>query len=205
MFTGIVKGKFPVTFLEKFPHLIRYGVELPSTLLHNLEIGASVSIDGVCQTVTAIKDNVVYFDAIKETLERTNFFQLKLCDYVNVERSLTVGSELGGHLLSGHIYTTAKILNIDETNGYDLLLEIDPQLIKYVIEKGYIALNGISLTIGKVYTNSFFIHLIPETLKITNIKDKKIGDLLNVEFDSQTQIIIHTIEQILPAYLNKLR
>ena len=162
-----------------------------------LEIGASVSLDGVCLTVVSIDENIVHFDIIKETLNRTTLGNIKSGDNVNVERSLKVGDELGGHILSGHVLTTAKILERVENEGsIDLLIENKEEFSDYILQKGYVAIDGMSLTIGRVTEDYFSLHIIPETLRVTTIKSKSEGDRVNIEIDSRTQAIVDTIRNM---------
>ena len=115
-------------------------------------------------------------------------------DIVNIERSLKFGDELGGHILSGHIMTKACILEIkNKGEGADIIIEIPEDVKPFIMEKGYIAIDGISLTIGSVSDDSFELHIIPETLRVTTIGQKKVGEFVNIEIDSQTQSIVQTI------------
>jgi riboflavin synthase len=162
-----------------------------------LKIGASVSIDGVCLTVTSIEHDLVSFDVIQETVTRTTLGALQIGDSVNIERSLKFGDEIGGHLLSGHIMATGLISERTELGGGLNLSVIAPLSIeKYLQEKGYIAVDGISLTVGEVENSRFNLHLIPETIRQTTIGSKQIGDAVNLEIDSTTQTIIATVERM---------
>lgn len=194
MFTGIVKGVFPVSSVQN-EGILRYAVAMPENLREGLEIGASVSIDGVCQTVVKIEGDHVYFDAIEETLRVTTLNGLQEGDQVNVERSLRMGDEVGGHLLSGHVIDTAQILEKIEEKGETIIrFAVSEGLKKYLFAKGYVAIDGISLTI--VGIDPLSVHLIPETLKMTTLGFKKPGDLVNIEIDQQTQVIVETIERM---------
>ena len=202
MFTGIVQKSVPISFVEHTPTLSRYAVHLPHELLDDLKIGASVSINGCCQTVVAIKENNVYFEAIAETLRCTNIPTFKIDTLVNVEHSTKFGDEIGGHLLSGHIIGTATISHIVANNAGEhvLTLTCNTAWMKYILYKGYIALNGASLTVQTVDSKGHFtVHLIPETLRITTFNKAQIGDLVNIEVDSQTQAIVDTVERVLAA------
>ena len=136
----------------------------------------------------------VCFDAIEETLDRTTLGELNQGHMVNVERSLRMGDELGGHILSGHVMTTAKIIGrIERGEGLDLLVENPIQARPYILEKGFIAIDGMSLTIGEVSDESFALHIIPETLRITTIGGKGVSDNVNIEIDSRTQAVVETV------------
>ena len=119
-------------------------------------------------------------------------------DIVNIERSLKFGDEIGGHLLSGHIIATGLVNEkIDSGEGMDLSIIAPPSIEKYLIEKGYVAIDGISLTIGEVSNSRFNLHIIPETMKQTKIASKQVGDAVNIEIDSTTQTIVSTVERII--------
>ena len=171
-------------------------IKLPN--VKNLAIGASVSINGVCLTVVSLNSNVVQFDIIDETLERTNLGDISVGDYVNIERSLKFGDEVGGHVLSGHIFATG-IINSKAKKGDQMRLSIlaPPSIQKYLIEKGYVAIDGISLTVGEIKDGCFDLHIIPETMRLTILDSKEVGDIVNIEIDSNTQLIVETIERLL--------
>ena len=196
MFTGIVSGISSVQSVEDKGIFWAISVDL-GRFKEGLEIGASVSLDGVCLTVVSIDENIVYFDIIEETLNRTTLGNIKSGDIVNVERSLKVGDELGGHILSGHVLTTAKIMEKVENEGsINLLIENKEEFSDYILQKGYVAIDGMSLTIGRVTEDYFSLHIIPETLRVTTIKSKSEGDSVNVEIDSKTQAIVDTIRNM---------
>ena len=193
MFTGIVAGTAKITRIIEKKEIRSFSIDL-GPYLENLTVGASVSIDGVCLTVVSINGDIVDFDVIDETLRRTTMSMKEEGDNVNIERSLKFGDELGGHILSGHIMTKARILEIeDKGEGMDIIIEIPDDVNPYIMEKGYIAIDGISLTIGPVSNNSFELHIIPETLRVTTIGQKDVGEFVNLEIDSQTQSIVQTI------------
>ena len=195
MFTGIVAGTSPIINVEQKDIVRSLTLNLEGFVM-GLEIGASVSLDGVCMTVVSIDGNLVTFDAIEETLNRTTLGKLGVGSLVNIERSLKMGDELGGHIISGHVLTTAKILQIvNKGEGIDMMIENPPEVNQYILEKGYISIDGMSLTIGKVSEDNFSLHIIPETLRITTIGQKNIGDYVNIEIDSRTQAIVDTIRK----------
>ena len=196
MFTGIVQGIASVTMASQGESITKVSIELPDT--KELQIGASVSIDGVCLTATSINDSIVDFDIIEETLHRTTLGELEAGSQVNFERALRFGDELGGHLLSGHVMSAGLIHSIKENGeGKDITIIAPPSLQKYIIEKGFVAIDGISLTVGAVQSNIFNLHLIPETLRMTTLGAKNEGDAVNFEIDSNTQTIVSTVERIL--------
>jgi riboflavin synthase len=196
VFTGIVEGLAQVVSIEKNEGLWTFRISLPN--IEGLVRGASVAINGVCLTATDITTETVAFDVIQETLQRTNLSTLSAGSVVNTERSLKMGDELGGHLLSGHIMDQGTIVSHTPVgSGLDLTLEAPSHLIKYIHEKGYIGLNGASLTIGEVAGNRFNIHLIPETLHLTTFGNCVSGDSINIEIDSMTQTIVATVERMM--------
>ena len=193
MFTGIVAASCEVVATEQGEEVRSIVVDL-SGYDDELEIGASVAIDGVCMTVVSSTDGHVLFEAIPETLDRTTIGFLKQGSRVNIERSLRMGDELGGHILSGHIMSTARILQrTQKGEGIDLLIEHQADTKPYILEKGYVAVDGMSLTVGEVQSDGFNLHIIPETLRITTIGAKTEGDLVNIEVDSRTQAVVDTI------------
>ena len=193
MFTGIVAGTAPIVDIGGDDSVRTFSVDL-NGFDSDLEIGASVSLDGVCMTVVDIKNGIVSFDAISETLERTTLSNRMVGDLLNVERSLRFGDELGGHILSGHIIGTAEILKREEVgDGVDFLITIPDGCNQFILEKGYIAVDGMSLTIGNCDEDCFFLHIIPETLRITSIGNKSKGDLVNIEIDSRTQAMVEAM------------
>ncbi|MEL0267926.1 MAG: riboflavin synthase subunit alpha [Euryarchaeota archaeon] len=196
MFTGIVAASCEVVSTDQGEEVRSIVVDL-SGYDDDLEIGASVAIDGVCMTVVSSLDGHVRFEAIPETLERTTIGLLKQGSQVNIERSLRMGDELGGHILSGHVMTTARILQrTQKGEGIDLLIEHQVETKPYILEKGYVAIDGMSLTIGEVEGEGFNLHIIPETLRITTIGAKAEGDLVNIEVDSRTQAVVDTIRSM---------
>jgi riboflavin synthase len=209
MFTGIVQGTAPITSLTPKTGLTSFSIDLAHISdTSTLTLGASVSINGVCLTVTHIDGSIAHFDAIAETLRLTTLSQLKPGDLVNVERAASFGQEIGGHLLSGHISATASVTSITTPeNNYIITLEHDPALSKYILHKGYIGLHGASLTIVKPdpLAHSFQVHLIPETLRQTTFASLKPGDLINVELDTQTVAIVDTAERIIAQHLKNLQ
>ena len=199
MFTGIVAGTGTIAKISG-SDVIRIVIDFNSVSTDNLEKGASVSIDGICLTVVEIDSPKIAFDVIPETLRKTTLGEKSVGSKVNLERALKMGDELGGHLLSGHILGTGKITRRKSGNNHlDLEVKCPVTILKYVQEKGYIAIDGISLTIGEVSSSGFDLHLIPETISLTTIGDKEVGDTVNIEIDSMTQTIVSTVERILEA------
>ncbi|MCB5308193.1 riboflavin synthase subunit alpha [Yersinia massiliensis] len=199
MFTGIVQGTAPVVAIEEKSNFRTHVVEMPTEMLPGLALGASVSHNGCCLTVTAVEGNHVSFDLMKETLRITNLGDIKVGDQVNLERAAKFSDEIGGHLMSGHIICTAEIAKIytSENNRQIWFRMPSNDLMKYVLHKGFIGIDGISLTIGEVVNNRFCVHLIPETLARTTLGKKRLENRVNIEIDPQTQAVVDTVERVL--------
>tara|TARA_Y100000766_G_scaffold38935_1_gene28819 strand:+ start:1220 stop:1819 length:600 start_codon:yes stop_codon:yes gene_type:complete len=196
MFTGIVQGLGTIKSIEEGNGITTFSIACPDT--QNLAIGASVAIDGVCLTATSIKDKLVTFDVIPETLERTTLGERVVDDEVNIERSLRYGDEVGGHLLSGHIIGRGLFTYSQKVGeGAQLKIKAPPSIQKYIQTKGYIGIDGISLTLGEVHQNEFDLHIIPETLRLTTLGSKQVGDAVNIEIDSTTMMIVETVERLI--------
>ena len=202
MYTGITKGLFEVVFVDTAPCLTTYAIKLNQSLLSGLNIGNSVSVDGVCQTVVAINGMQVTFQAIEETLLKTTLKDLYEGRLVSIERSARLGDENGGHELAGHVFEEGTIVQRNPfENNLTLVIQCSPQATKYIFEKGFIGIDGSSLTVGTIDAEKgiFEIHLIPETLRQTNFSNKKIGDKVNIELDPRSVIISETIKRyVLP-------
>ncbi|MFP3013586.1 MAG: riboflavin synthase subunit alpha [Arsenophonus sp. NC-QC1-MAG3] len=208
MFTGIVKGKGTLVAVEDSVNFRTYTVKFSNELLEGLETGASVSNNGCCLTVTHINDDKVSFDLIKETLRLTNLGSLKLGDMINLERSARYGDEIGGHVMSGHIIITAEIAKIFKSkNNLQIWFNVhNKKLMKYILHKGFIGVDGISLTIVEVVNNRFCVHLIQETITRTTISEKRLGEKVNIEIDTHTQAVVDTVERVMyKKYNHKVR
>ncbi|WP_404969748.1 riboflavin synthase subunit alpha [Vibrio campbellii] len=200
MFTGIVQGTAKVVHIDKKDRFQTHVLVLEGALNEGLEIGASVAHNGCCLTVTKIEGTQISFDLMQATLALTNLGELEEGDSVNIERAAKFGDEIGGHSMSGHISLLAEISEvIDTPNNRTIWFTLPQESMKYVLAKGYIGLDGCSLTIGKVEENRFSVHLIPETLERTLFGRRQAGEKINVEFDPQTQAIVDTVERVLAA------
>ena len=199
VFTGIVEGTGVVSSVTESENLTKISVKMPSKFSDDIKVGASVCIDGVCLTVCSINGDELDFDIIMETLNVTTFSNVKTGDAVNVERSMKLGDEIGGHLLSGHVSTTATISTLETPqNNHIVTFSTDLETIKYIFPKGYIALNGVSLTVGEVdkSNQTFNVYLIPETLRLTNLGEKEVGDKINLEIETQTRNMVDTLSEM---------
>lgn len=194
----------PVSAVENKPGLKTFYMDFDPDLLVDLETGASVAFNGCCFTVTSIQGSRVSFDAIQETLNITNLKYIETGTMLNVERSAKSDAEVGGHVLSGHIVDTAKVLAIDVSeNNQRWTFQGDPSWLKFVFNKGFLAVNGCSLTVADLNReqSQFAINLIPETLARTNFAILSVGDEVNVEVESQTQVIVETVERTVERLL----
>ncbi len=179
MFTGIVEevGHVLTTALGKLS--ITAG-----GILQGMKLGDSVDVNGACLTITNLSSGSLSVDVMPETLRRTNLGQLSRGDKVNLERPLTLGGRLGGHLVQGHVDATGKVVAlIPEQGAVIMTVEAPPEVMRYVVEKGFIAVDGVSLTIVTKSASSFQVSLVDYTLKHTNLSDKREGGLVNLEID----------------------
>lgn len=204
MFTGIVQGTAVVVAVRELDKFRTHVVEMPSSMREGLEIGASVAHNGVCLTVTAIEGGNVSFDLMRETLRLTNLGAISPGQRVNIERAARFGDEIGGHAMSGHVICMAKMVELEEApHNRRLWFALPERVSRFVFEKGYIGVDGISLTVGDVRRANkgsgveFSVNLIPETLTRTVLSERKVGDEVNIEIDPQTQVIVETVERVL--------
>lgn len=202
MFTGIVQTQANVLSTIYNDASLKLTISVEKNFIAQLQHGASISINGVCLTVvnfSLIENNkaTILFDVIDETLRVTNLKRITTNDTVNFERSLKVGDEIGGHMVSGHIHSVASVKDILTTSqNCKITFTCDSKWMKYILPKGFITINGTSLTVGEVTASTFCVHLIPETLNITNLGNLTINDIINIELDQQTVTIVDTIERL---------
>ena len=182
MFTGLVEDLGKVNTIKKFKEY--WNIQI-ITNLDDISIGDSISVNGVCLTVVKKDKNIIGFDVIKESLNKSNISHLDLNQFVNLERCLRFSDRLGGHLVQGHVECIGKIISKEssEDGWVDFEISFDKCFLKYCIYKGSITLDGISLTIKELKENSLIVSIIPHTLKNTNLGLKNINDYLNVETD----------------------
>ena len=199
MFTGIVQALCPVVAVSDAEGIRHITVDLGDRA-DGLQLGASVANNGTCLTVSAIDGPQVRFDVIAETAARTNLGSLQAGDRVNIERSLAFGDELGGHLVSGHVSGTATVDDIiaDQDNR-TMWFAVDGELMPFLFWKGWVAIDGASLTVSGVdrERNRISVSLIPETLARTTLGHVEVGASVNVEVDAQTQTIVETVRSLL--------
>ena len=184
MFNGIIFNTGKVVDLKKNKNSIQIGIKTKINFKRQ-DLGASVCCNGVCLTIEKIKKDKIFFYISNETLKRSNFKSIKLNQIINLEKSLTYGESISGHFIQGHVDTVAKVRKISFIDkSWIIKFEIlDKKLNKYLMNKASISINGVSLTISKIYQSFFEINVIPHTLHLTNLKSLKPNDLANVELD----------------------
>ena len=198
MFSGIVQTVGKIESIKDKNHIKTIRIETHGDYLEDIAIGQSVSVDGVCLSLVKKNNEYCEFEAVEETINRTTLGSYKQGTKVNLEKSLKFGDTVGGHFVSGHIHTRGRIVEVELVGeSKNILVEIEEKWIKYLTEKGYISVNGASITIGKVSKNTFYIHLIPETLKTTNLDDLIYDNYVNLEFDQATIAIVDTTERLI--------
>lgn len=208
MFTGIVQAVVTIENVTDVAGIRTFNIQFPAGFCQDLQIGASVAIDGTCLTVTELIDNNrARFDVMRQSLDITTLSEYAVGTPVNAERAAKDGAEIGGHPLSGHIDFTATILAIKQyDNNFCYRIGVTPEWMKYIFSKGYIAINGASLTLFEVNKAEhwFEVWLIPETRRMTVFSQKKVGDHLNIEIERSTQVMVDTIHAALDEKLGAL-
>jgi riboflavin synthase len=211
MFTGIVQGVARVAALEDRPGLRSFTLDFPPGFAAGLAVGASVAVDGVCLTATRLVGaDAAAFDVMQQSLALTTLGDLAVGSRINVERAAKDGAEIGGHTISGHVDATARVAEIRRPeNNHVLRIAVPAPWMRYVFAKGYIAVNGASLTVAEARRESggggwFEVWLIPETLRMTTFGDKREGDALNLEIERGTQVVVDTVRDALEEKLGPL-
>ncbi|MCY7316230.1 MAG: riboflavin synthase subunit alpha [Rubrivivax sp.] len=214
MFTGIVQGIATVASLVDRPGLRSVRLGLPPGFANGLAIGASVSVDGVCLTATALHGQAAVdaanFDVMQQSLSLTTLGSLHEGSRVNVERAARDGAEIGGHALSGHVDFRATVAQIRRPeNNHVLRITVPAPWMRYVFAKGYIAVNGASLTVAEAVRQAdgggwFEVWLIPETLRMTTFGDKAEGDAVHIEIERGTQVFVDTVRSAIDERLGPL-
>ena len=208
MFTGIVQAVATVSVLADKPGLRSFTLAFPHGFCDELEIGASVSVDGVCLTVTErVGEDAANFDVMQQSLALTTLGSLKVGSRLNVERAARDGAEIGGHPLSGHVDFQATLASVRQPeNNHVLRIAVPPAFVRYVFAKGYIAINGASLTVADANKAEgwFEVWLIPETLRMTTFGEKAAGAALNIEIERSTQVMVDTVRDAVDERLGAL-
>jgi riboflavin synthase len=183
MFTGIIEETGIIKTIKQGSRSLQLAIK-SRVVVEDVKIGDSICTNGVCLTVTSYGPDYFTVDVMPETIRQTSFSMLKPGSAVNLERALRLADRLGGHMVSGHIDGTGKVLRRwDEDNATWFKISAEESVLRYIVDKGSVALDGISLTVTSVDKNSFSVSIIPHTKNITTLPDKKSGDLLNIECD----------------------
>lgn len=208
MFTGIVQDKARIYKVNDHDGIRTFDIEFSEGFCQGLNVGASVSVDGVCLTVTEIvSPTKVKFDVILQSLRITTLGRYVQEEIVNVERAAKDGAEIGGHPLSGHVDFCTEIVDIEEIQGNcRVRFSCREEWRPYIFPKGYIAINGCSLTLSEVDKKQgyFEVWLIPETRRVTTFANKRVGDWVNIEIERGTQVVVDTIKDTLEKKLGAL-
>jgi riboflavin synthase len=196
VFTGIVEYAGVVTATRDTPGGRRLTVDA-GAVAEGLTLGASVALDGVCLTVSSIDGSLLTFDVITETLHRSTLGRLRVNDRVNLERSLRIGDRLDGHFVQGHIDGKATVSR-RQVSPREWVLWFEPpaDVLRYIVPKGSVAINGVSLTIAAIQRSEFSVALIPTTVERTTLEDLKVGDEVNVETDVLVRTVVHTLGEL---------
>ncbi|MDQ4111302.1 MAG: riboflavin synthase [Actinomycetota bacterium] len=193
MFTGIVEELGTVAGIEDQGDAVRLTISA-ATVLSDAELGASIAVNGCCLTVATLGEKEWTADVMLETLKRTSLHALAVGDQVNLERAVTPSTRLGGHIVQGHVDGVGRIVSREPSEHWEVVtISLDPELARYVVEKGSIAVDGISLTVVSVTDDTFTVSLIPETLARTSLGFRAVGDEVNLE----TDIIAKHVEKLL--------
>ena len=199
MFTGIVEERGQVLGIRRTPSSIQLEIQA-GPMARSLRLGASLAVNGCCLTVVGVRRNSkgaqLQFDLLQETWKRTSFQSLKVGGGVNLERALAVNGRLDGHFVTGHIDGLGKVTKIVPAGGDHLVtVEAPPEVSRYLLFKGSIAVDGISLTVAKVVGRRFQVCIIPHTWKLTNLTEKVTGSLVNLEADLLGKYVDRLLEQ----------
>ena len=183
MFTGIIEEVGTVKAFTQNQNSAEITIEC-SKVLDNTRIGDSIAINGVCQTVVNMKENSFTADVSGETLKVTNFPFIRIGDKVNLERAMSLNERMGGHVVLGHVDSIAKLDKVNKIAGfYEMVFEFAPEALRYVIPKGSVTINGISLTVAEIEQSKVTIAVIPHTFENTNLSSLAIGRIVNIETD----------------------
>jgi riboflavin synthase len=196
MFSGIVQTTSKKITFEVKDYGYKLSILVSETFTKKIKKGDSVSVNGVCLTVVDFKKNLLIFDVIHESIKLTNLLESYESRPFNLERSQKVGDEVGGHFVSGHVHDVAEVISFKNDKEKILKVKIPKSIKDYIFKKGYIAINGISLTVVEVKANFFTMSIIPETYSSTNLIYLKKKNFVNVEADQQTISIVETVKKL---------
>ncbi|RMG18805.1 MAG: riboflavin synthase [Planctomycetota bacterium] len=202
MFTGIVEGQAVVRAIVPHGRAHRLALDL-GPVAEGVKVGDSIAVDGACLTVVSIRGERAEFDVIRETVERTAFATLRVNDRVNVERSMRAGDRFHGHVVAGHVDGAGRVVVKREEPGQTwMTVSVPPRLTAFMIEKGSVAIDGVSLTLTEVEDDRFSVALIPHTLEVTTLGAKGVGSLVNVEVDPLGKWVRRLLTAYLPEEAN---
>ncbi|MFQ6010846.1 MAG: riboflavin synthase [Nitrososphaerales archaeon] len=197
MFTGLIQAVAPLVSTDVKNGNLRLGLELPDNI-SKVQVGDSISINGVCLTVSDLRDRMIWVDVVKETQDNTNLAEAKVGDPLNLEASMKLGDGLGGHIMTGHIDGTGIITKIrNETNSRTIWVSVSADLAKMIVKKGSVGLEGVSLTVVDLKDDTLSVAIIPHTRKFTNLGSKSEGNKLNVEADLIGKHVLKSVQEIL--------
>lgn len=195
MFTGLIEEVGKIRQITQKSDGIVLTVEADK-VIHGTNTGDSIAVNGVCLTVVQINGNLLKFEVSTETIKRSNISKLKINDPVNLERAMMAGGRFGGHIVQGHVDTTGYVSSIKPVGSHTQFgITIPADYLDYVIEKGSIAVDGISLTINYIKENNILLNIIPHTLENTNLGYRKVGDEVNLEFDILGKYVVQTMKR----------
>ncbi len=205
MFTGIVEHVGRIEDVRREGDLTRFRIDL-GPLSEGVGIGESVSVTGACLTLTGIEGRVGSFEAIPETLARTRLGRLEKGDPVNLERAMASGGRFDGHIVQGHVDGVGEVRQLSRA-GHEVLLHVrcEPELAEQLVDKGSVAIDGVSLTVVRVVPDGFHVALIPHTLEITTLSELSPGDLVNLEVDVFGKYVKQYLDRVLPGLLVRAR
>ena len=200
MFTGIVEELGTVRSIDQRAHAIRIDVAAVHVVIDS-SVGDSVAVNGVCLTVVDVNEHGFRFDVIPESIERSSLGALVEGSRVNLERPLRLDSRLDGHIVQGHVDAVANVTSAerDRGGGYRLRVEVPHELSTYIVEKGSITIDGVSLTVASMSADSFDVALIPHTLEITTLGERRAGDVVNLEVDVIAKYVARNMNAYLPS------
>lgn len=199
MFTGIIETQGQIRSLDARDSLVRLAVHAPK-IASEVAIGDSVSVNGTCLTVTGTDGRVVRFDAVQETLDKTSLGHLDVGGRVNLERALSASGRLDGHIVQGHIDGVGRVRDlVREGDDVRLYVTCDREVSQFLVTKGSVTVDGVSLTVVAADAEGFHVALIPQTLKETTLGERRVGDPVNLEADVLGKYVKHFLEQIVPA------
>ncbi len=193
MFTGIIEDKGKVVKVRPAKNLLTLTIEAPKIFQGSRE-GDSISVDGACLTISKLSRGAASFDVMKETIDKTTLKYLKSESIVNLEPALMVNRRVGGHFVLGHVDGVGIIKKkLVKENFVEYEIAVDKNLMRYIVSKGSVCVDGISLTVGKIRPNSFSVYIVPYTLKETTLKNKKLNDKVNIETDILAKYILDKV------------